>query len=182
MGGNDVAPEVFTLFRADALAMGALSALLARQPDGRMRLAAWSQSAGWVLGLTLVALTIGNRRWLTVPDTLFAAFFACLVVATTSAPTSALASRCFSAGWLRFFGKYSYGMYIFQYPLIPILAPILSVELLSDRLGSGWVARIAYIVLMTTITTVVAYASWHLYERHFLSFKRLFSSGAVRIT
>jgi peptidoglycan/LPS O-acetylase OafA/YrhL len=180
LGGNDVAPEVFTLFRADALAVGALAALLARHPGGMMRLAAWSKPAGWILGLTLAALTIANRRWLTIPDTLFAAFFGCIVVAAVSAPAGAISGRLFGSSWLRFFGKYSYGMYIFQYPLIPILAPILSVELLSTALGSGWVARVVYIVLMTSITTLVAFTSWHLYERHFLSLKRLFPSGAVR--
>ena len=48
-------------------------------------------------------------------------------------------------------------------PLIPILAPILSVELLTNSFGNESVARVAYIVLMTGITTAVALASWHLY-------------------
>lgn len=179
-GGNDVAPEVFTLFRADALAMGALLAVLAKQPSGLMRWKSWSQYGFWMLGLALVVLAIGNRRLLTIPDTLFAAFFTCLISAAVVAPAGTVTSAFWNANWLRFFGKYSYAMYVFQYPLIPILAPILSVELLTNDLGNASVARAAYIVLMTAITTAVAFASWHLYEKHFLSLKSLFPSGTTR--
>ncbi len=178
-GGNDVAPEVFTLFRADALAMGALIAVLAKQPRGLMRWKQWPQYGAWTLGLSLVVLTIGNRRWLTIPDTLFAAFFACLIAAAAIAPAGTVTRGFWNAKWLRFFGKYSYAMYVFQYPLIPILSPILSVELLANSLGNVTVARTAYIVLMTGITTAVAFASWHLYEKHFLAFKRFFPTHAI---
>ena len=85
-----------------------------------------------MLGLALAVLTIGNRRWLTIPDTLFAAFFACVILAAVIAPAGTVTSAFWNASWLRFFGKYSYAMYVFQYPLIPILAPILSVELLAN--------------------------------------------------
>jgi peptidoglycan/LPS O-acetylase OafA/YrhL len=179
-GGNDVAPEVFALFRADALAMGALLAMLAKQPGGLMRWRLWTQYGGWMLGISLVLLTIGNRRLLTIPDTLFAAFFACLISAAVVAPVGTTTSAFWNAGWLRFFGKYSYAMYVFQYPLIPILAPILSVELLTNLFGNNWAARVTYILLMTAITTAVAFASWHLYERHFLSLKHLFPSRPGR--
>lgn len=180
MGGNDVAPEVFTLFRADALAMGALVALFNKEHVAA-RLAPWAEYGAWVLALTLAILTIGNRRWLTIPDTLFAAFFACVILAAVIAPSGSLASAFWNARWLRFFGKYSYAMYIFQYPLIPILAPILSVEILANSLGNVSVARVAYIVLMIGITTAVALASWHLYEKHFLALKRFFPTRATGV-
>lgn len=180
LGGNDVAPEVFTLFRADALAIGALMALLIRQPNDRKRLESWSRSAGYLLALALTIVTISNRRWLTIPDTFFAAMFGCMIVSVVSAPKSALVSRFFGSKFLRFFGKYSYGMYVFQYPLIPILAPFLSVELLSRTLGNSSAGRIAYIILMTTVTTGLAIMSWYLFERHFLSLKYLFPSRSPR--
>ena len=173
-GGNDVAPEVFTLFRADTLAMGALVALLTKHPGVATRLATWVRFSAWALGLSLAVLTIGNRRWLTIPDTLFAAFFACVILAAVTTRAGTFASAFWNARWLRFFGKYSYAMFVFQYPLISILAPILSVELLTNSLGSESLARVAYIVLMTGITTAVALGSWHLYERHFLALKRFF--------
>lgn len=179
MGGNDVAPEVFTLFRADALAIGSLLAVLTKDQGDATRLAPWARYGAWALGLALAVLTIANRRWLTIPDTLFAGFFACVILAAVTARAGTLASAFWNARWLRFFGKYSYAMYVFQYPLIPILAPILSVELLANSLGNLSAARIAYIVLMTGITTAVALASWHVYEKHFLALKRFVPTHAV---
>lgn len=179
MGGNDVAPEVFTLFRADALAMGSLLAVLTKEQGDVLRLASWARYGAWAIGLALAVLTISNRRWLTIPDTLFAAFFACVILAAVTARAGTLASAFWNARCLRFFGKYSYAMYVFQYPLIPILTPILSVEILANSLGNVFVARVGYIVLMTGITTAVALASWHVYEKHFLALKRFFPTHAV---
>lgn len=179
MGGNDVAPEVFTLFRADALAMGSLVGVLIHGQRDSTRLARGAQFGMWVLGIALAALTIGNRRWLTIPDTLFAAFFGCLVLRIVIAREQTLSSAFWNSRFLRFFGKYSYAMYVFQFPLIPILAPVLSVELLATSLGNPIVARTVYIVSMTTITAAAAFASWHLFEKHFLVLKRFFPTHVV---
>ena len=179
MGGNDVAPEVCTLFRADALVIGALVAVLARTHDDATRLARYARYGVWALGVALVVLTIGNRRWLTIPDTLFASFFACVIVLAINARPGTVASAFWNSRWLRFFGKYSYAMYVFQYPLIVILAPVLSVLHLTNSLGNETIGRAAYIVLMTAITTAAAIASWHLYEKHFLSLKRFFPTHAA---
>ncbi len=180
MGGNDVAPEVFTLFRADSLAMGALAAVLMKQQSAAAWLVPVSRHGLWLLALVLILLKLSGRRWLTLPDTVFAALFACLVVVAMTARTESFAGRFWNASWLQFFGKYSYAMYVFQFPLIPILAPILSVEILAGHVGDTSLARIAYIVLMTAITTTLAVASWHLYEKHFLAFKRFFPSHVNR--
>jgi peptidoglycan/LPS O-acetylase OafA/YrhL len=158
--------------------MGALVALFNKEHVAA-RLARWAEYGAWALGLTLAILTIGNRRWLTIPDSLFAAFFAYAILTAVTAPSGSLASAFWNTRWLRFFGKYSYAMYVFQYPLIPILAPILSVKLLTKALGNESIARVAYIVLMIGITTAVAIASWHLYEKHFLALKRFFPTRTV---
>lgn len=180
MGGNDVAPEVFTLFRADALAMGALAAVLMKQQSTAAWLVPVSRYGVWLLALVLILLKLSGRRWLTLPDTVFAALFACLIVVAMTARTESFAGKFWNASWLQFFGKYSYAMYVFQFPLIPILAPVLSVEILAGHVGDASLARIAYIGLMTAITTTLAVASWHLYEKHFLAFKRFFPSRANR--
>lgn len=180
MGGNDVAPEVFTLFRADSLAMGALAAVLMKQQSAAAWLVPVSRHGLWLLALVLILLKLSGRRWLTLPDTVFAALFACLIVVVMTARTESFAGRFWNSSWLQFFGKYSYAMYVFQFPLIPILAPILSVEILAGYVGNASLARIAYIVLMTAITTTLAVASWHLYEKHFLAFKRFFPSHVNR--
>lgn len=180
MGGNDVAPEVFTLFRADSLAMGALAAVLMKQQSTAAWLVPVSRHGVWLLALVLILLKLSGRRWLTLPDTVFAAMFACLVVVAMTARTESFAGRFWNARWLQFFGKYSYAMYVFQFPLIPILAPVLSVEILAGLVGDASLARTTYIGLMTAITTTLAVASWHLYEKHLLAFNRFFPSHVNR--
>lgn len=178
-GGNEAAPEVFTLFRADALAMGALVALTARGPGGIQSLSAYARHTLLVLGPILLLLSIGHRRLLTVPDTLFAAFFAGLLVTALTAKADSQTAKLWNSSCLRFFGKYSYAMYVFQYPLIPLLAPLLSPELLTTTTGNATVARLFYIVLMTAITTAAAIASWTLFEKRFLSLKKYFEVSTV---
>jgi peptidoglycan/LPS O-acetylase OafA/YrhL len=79
---------------------------------------------------------------------------------------------------LRFFGKYSYAMYVFQLPLIPLLAPLITPEGVCSRLQSVFAGRLVYIGVMTTITTGAAVLSWHLYEKHFLRLKSRFSPSS----
>ena len=65
-------------------------------------------------------------------------------------------------------------MYVFQLPLIALMAPILAPEELCSRMGSVFAGRLTYIALMTTVTTGAAVYSWHLYEKHFLAMKKYF--------
>jgi len=174
LGGNGVAPEVMTFFRADALATGGLVALIARGPCGIQGLSAVARNGLCILGPILFLLSITSRRLLTVPDTLFAFFFACLLVNALTVPESSWPARLWNSDSLRFFGKYSYAMYVFQYPLIPLLAPIFSVEVLTTTIGHTTAARLLYVLLMTAVTTAAAITSWHLLEKHFLALKRFF--------
>jgi peptidoglycan/LPS O-acetylase OafA/YrhL len=178
LGGNAIAPEVFTLFRADALAIGGLVALLARGPHGIMRLAVPARIGLWILAPITLLLSFGHRRMLTMPDTLFAALFACMLVTALTTRANSLVANVWSSRCLRFFGKYSYAIYVFQYPLIPLLAPILSVEILSRVLPEPTMARLLYIAIMTVITSACAIASWQLIEKRFLSLKKYFEVSA----
>ena len=74
-------------------------------------------------------------------------------------------------GFLRFFGKYSYAMYIFQNPLVPLMALIVTSNQLETATGSFVAGRVVYVLMMTLVTTLVALASWNLFEKHFLALK-----------
>jgi peptidoglycan/LPS O-acetylase OafA/YrhL len=84
--------------------------------------------------------------------------------------------RLFAHPWLRFFGKYSYALYVLHYPLIPYFV---------DVFPMGWLARkCGYLpaVFMFTLcgiagSVMLALASWHLLEKHFLRLKRYFPTG-----
>ena len=77
--------------------------------------------------------------------------------------------------WLRFLGTYSYGLYIFHYPLIPLFLRVFPVESLEERLGSSLVGTMAFLALCIGSTLAVALMSWHLWEKHFLKLKDRFA-------
>jgi peptidoglycan/LPS O-acetylase OafA/YrhL len=82
---------------------------------------------------------------------------------------------------LRSFGKYSYAIYLFHQPLNQMVGDPVLHSLEPD--GVGLAAGLAYIAVVTGATYVLALASYHGYEKHFLALKRYFPSvtpGAAR--
>jgi peptidoglycan/LPS O-acetylase OafA/YrhL len=75
---------------------------------------------------------------------------------------------------LQFFGKYSYGMYVFQLPLISILGGILTAQGIADAVGSAIGGQLIFCVMMFMATTAAAVMSWHVFEKRWLGLKRYF--------
>jgi peptidoglycan/LPS O-acetylase OafA/YrhL len=179
LGGNDVAPEVLTLFRMDGLVAGAWLALAARgtSTDGTTGLARYRPLAWGTLLLTsllLVPITLRSMRMLTLVDTLWAIECAALLVLVVTAPRTTLLGRLGHSPALHWLGKYSYGMYVFANLLIPLLAGLVTAGGLAALLGSNLAGQLAYLTILSGATAAVAIASWHLYEKHFLKLKTLF--------
>jgi peptidoglycan/LPS O-acetylase OafA/YrhL len=170
-GGNDIAAETFTLLRMDALAMGGLLALTIRGPGGVKALYPWAIAGVVLLGAVLLPIALLHKRLLAIPELLFAAFFAATILLALTASKASWWGKLWNSPVLRFFGKYSYGMYVFQNLLIPIVATWLSVDILQQQLGSQFLAKVAYLALMSALTIAAAVASWHLFEKHVLKLK-----------
>src|SRR4029078_3476471 len=115
-----------------------------------------------------------HKRLLAIPELLFAAFFAAMILLALTSSPGGWWSKVWNSPVLRFFGKYSYGMYVFQNLLIPIVASWLSVDILQNQLGSQFLAKLAYLCLMSAVTIAAAVASWHLFEKHVLKLKGWF--------
>jgi peptidoglycan/LPS O-acetylase OafA/YrhL len=183
MGGNQVAVDTFTFFRMDGLGIGAFLALWARGTEG---LKPWKSWASVVLGLCggvlLVVGILGNRRLLGIPWAITVVFFGALLVLAVLAGPGTFWGRLWRSRILAFFGKYSYAMYVFQLPLIAVLAPVVTAEALCSLLGSNFFGRLAYIAIMTAITTLAAVLSWYGYEKHFLRLKAFFPTSRNRPT
>jgi peptidoglycan/LPS O-acetylase OafA/YrhL len=79
-----------------------------------------------------------------------------------------------NSGTLQFFGKYSYAMYVFQLPLIYVAASLVTATGLAGLLGNAYAGQLAYCGLMFGLTTLLALASWQLFEKHFLALKHRF--------
>jgi peptidoglycan/LPS O-acetylase OafA/YrhL len=85
-----------------------------------------------------------------------------------------LFARGFDLGWLRNLGRYSYAMYVFQSPLIPLMAPVLAWRGARSFAGGGVPAHLLSMGLMFALTYALAWLSWHAYEKHWLAMKRWF--------
>jgi peptidoglycan/LPS O-acetylase OafA/YrhL len=81
----------------------------------------------------------------------------------------------FNSAWLRFLGKYSYGIYVFHGLVAVGLAEAIPLRRLLPKVGNSVVAGCAVQVVAGSLISIgIALASWHLYEKHFLKLKRFF--------
>ena len=82
--------------------------------------------------------------------------------------------RLFANRTLRFFGKYSYGIYVFHYSLDTMLS-VPTRLYVSNHLHSKALGVVAGACVVMAVTIPVALLSFHFYEARFLSLKRYFS-------
>lgn len=172
-----VVVDVATWFRCDALLIGAVFALMLRGPGG----IAVTRRIAWCgfclgLGLSLPSLLAPELRIKTIPHSTFALMFGGIVALAATSSSISWAQWIWQNRLLRMFGKYSYAMYVFQAPLVPLLAPWLTAGFIADSIGSVIAGRLIYIATMSTITFTLAIFSWNLLEKHCLKLKSRFES------
>jgi peptidoglycan/LPS O-acetylase OafA/YrhL len=178
---------VFTLTpcRIDTLLVGAMLALAARSPTG---LVEWSRRAGIA---TIVALAAAVPLYLALRNSgsaslqvikypLIAILYgALLTIGVTTSPGSWF-GRLLTLGPLSNLGKYSYGIYVYHPPMIHVVGWF--VALASARLALPAVhpaaSLIVRVALIVGSSYTVAWVSWHVFERPFLSLKRYFEYDA----
>jgi peptidoglycan/LPS O-acetylase OafA/YrhL len=171
---------MFTVCRMDALAIGALAAVLAGIP-GFMRIV--RERATLLLAAAFIVFGVGalfthsytafDSGTLTMGHTLLAVSMTTVLLAVIAGSPS-LAPNWLSAALrvaaLRSVGKFSYAMYVFHIPLsILVGAPLLPA---LRRLGSGY--PVWYAIWIAACSYLAAMASYHLLEKHFLRAKRYF--------
>jgi peptidoglycan/LPS O-acetylase OafA/YrhL len=163
--------QVSSFTHLDALAAGALLALSMRErsPLVSKRWATW-----WILtgasSFVILAVLMGTPTPIySVQMALMlssaAALWGGVVGLCVAAPTS-VGARVAGCAPLRVLGKYSYAFYLFHLPV----AAVLSVAGL-DRQTVG---RYGFFSLTVSTTLLLAVASWHLWEKHWLALKDRF--------
>jgi peptidoglycan/LPS O-acetylase OafA/YrhL len=169
--------------RIDTLAIGAWLATIARDAPKRELVERWAPRTFIV---ALIALAIANLPDLrmfgyrvsmqTVGFPLLAVMGACLIsMGTGKSENTARVRRFFSSGILTTAGRYSYAMYVFHLPLVIVLEMAgLHMKTFSAGRPPGIAAALGYSIVLSIATFLTAFASWHLYEKHFLKLKRLF--------
>lgn len=175
-GGNSVAPEVFTLFRLDALCAGAWIALAARGPNGLTNLLPWARAIAVVTGLMLLPIIATHKYILSIPTTLYACFFASFILLAVASGKDGWLSFLGKSQLLQWLGRYSYGMYVYQNLLLVGLAGFFTPAIVEYWTGSAVFGRLYFLVAMFTLTCVVAWISWNVFEKRCLAFKHYFEA------
>ena len=79
----------------------------------------------------------------------------------------------FNIPLLKFFGRISYGFYIFHWPIYLLLSPYLS-QWLKGFTG-GWITQYIVSLLATMIAVVLSWLSFNYFEKYFLKMKVKFN-------
>jgi peptidoglycan/LPS O-acetylase OafA/YrhL len=183
--GHGIAGYALLPARVDALALGAVLAVIGPEPGWAERLRPWIPRAVSV-SVLLLAVTWALQLLVAPTEDPFAplalrvqllAFpavdllsFALVAYAVLpdQAPGGVLRGSVLTA-----LGKYSYALYLLHIPLRNLLVNrIVPQGRLPQTLGSQLPAQAALIVASILITYAVAWLSWHLMEKHFLKLKR----------
>lgn len=172
-----------TLCRADSLLIGGALALLLRTRlhDSVLRSsrAVFLAVVAIVASLNLARIVVeGRPDWLLAFDRSYLSVRYTLMAVASAALIAwclrpSMLRRCFETRILRFFGKYSYGLYILHFVALGFLI----------KTFRGWIAlvtpsKLAGVggagLLSLLVALVAAYASYNLYEKQFLRLKRNF--------
>jgi peptidoglycan/LPS O-acetylase OafA/YrhL len=176
-GFNQSQVRGWTPAMLDSLLLGAIAAIVLRTRlrEQMLRVAPVSLTLA-VAAFLLLLRSRPSVAWETdrpifVWGILILSLAATSVVLCAMREGSIVARLCSLRG-MRFLGKYSYGIYMLHYfllePSIPVRRAIFSV------VHSKAAAVALSAILMSALSVLIAYASFHLFEKHFLRLKRYF--------
>lgn len=177
---NPVAIYVFTPARMDVISAGAFAALAVRGPGGATSCLREARRA-WFASATLLALIFLWRGGLRYADpiaqtlglSLIAINGSSLVLLAFGLRPGGRLARFFASPFLCSFGKYSYAIYLFNKPILAVIRDtVYGREQFLALFGSQIPGQLIFYLGATAVTFACAFASWHLYEKHFLRLKR----------
>jgi peptidoglycan/LPS O-acetylase OafA/YrhL len=182
----------FTIARWDALAGGALLALMVSEESGRAWLSRWMGHVGTASIVALAAFVIVERDFHesstaveVVGQSITVMLFSWLLYLGV-APTTRSAlfvGRALSTRALRFLGKYSYAIYVFHYPIHAVAAHYLHNAINGADTPWRMLRWALYVASVFALSVAAALGSWHLLERRFLAMReRLAPQGSSYAT
>lgn len=154
-----VSMYVSTIGRLEGLAGGALIASLT--PDMVNRVKPWARLAGCVGVLGLIVMLAWGAPLMSRITLVWAipcatALFGWLIFSIHQKSLSPAVERTLSSGWLRWLGRYSYGIYLWHYVVYWCIKPSL-LDILSNA-GFGDATSNQVILTLGAITLVVTLA------------------------
>ena len=179
--GVGIAAFVLAPARMDTLVFGAVLALLLRDRQLHLYVRRWVRPVASVAAVMLASLVL-MRGGLnknepltgTIGFTLLAILFTAAVFAGVAGNRNGWFTRMLSTRGLRFFGKYSYALYVFHQPISLVLKDLGLVKLLADVGLQGLVAQLLFATIAMLFSVAASLASWTLLEKQFLKLKERF--------
>jgi peptidoglycan/LPS O-acetylase OafA/YrhL/4-amino-4-deoxy-L-arabinose transferase-like glycosyltransferase len=181
-GASWAAIFAVTFARMDGIAMGATIAVIARSSFGLNYIKRFVPVVAALALMGLVGVEIFSRATyyraklvLILQCTLFVWLWGALLVGTLTAMPGSLLQRVTYTSVLRTFGKYSYALYLFHGHMNRLFTRF-GFDAERGFTVGGFVLpwQMLYLMVSSFASLAVAYASWHLYEKHFLRLKVFF--------
>jgi peptidoglycan/LPS O-acetylase OafA/YrhL len=177
LGANSDMVYMWTISRMDALAFGAMAALIVQRWRDRGDVPSpWPWVAGGV-GIALVGALL-SRLYVTGTWPTQTAGFTCLglacmlillgAVANDLSPRQRRPLRVLRSRLLASVGRYSYGMYVFH--MFFAIFAAAWVKRIAAPFGDA--RMVACALLMVALSYALGFLSYHLYEKHFLRLGR----------
>jgi peptidoglycan/LPS O-acetylase OafA/YrhL len=178
---NEVGAYVFTLCRMDSLAWGAVAASIMH--NGLTGAQAFIKGT-WVWPLALfagVALWPGKGTWqlsleVSAGISLIGFAFCGAVLGAVNRPVPMLKNRM-----LRSFGKYSYGIYVWENKFTQFFFPALAVTKIGRPIMAfAYVGPLFFSGMSIVASYCAGWLSYNLLEKHFLVLKKYFEYRPVK--
>jgi len=169
--------NLYTFTRIDGICIGTMVALLLRIDKDFLR----KYTAVIVLFFAALNFTfffINRRYHFSFPYlalagyTTFAMMFGLLVNDAVTKQTK-LIDFLFNIPLLKFFGKISYGFYIFHWPVYLSVSPYLVSRM--SKFTSGSILQFTVSLLATVVAILISLLSYHYFEKYFLKLKDKFA-------
>ncbi len=172
-----------TPFQLQGIALGSVIAIYARQPGGGAAIVRWLPRVALGAGGALLASFFWH--WYTefgqsvlgpLRPSMFVALLACLVVWSLVAPRGSWTHRLFTSRSMTFLGTYSYGLYVFHHFISYYFTKHRTEFVIAEWIGSHTAAVLIQASIGFAASIAVAYASFHLVEKHFVALKGRFGA------
>lgn len=177
----------YTPANLDGFAAGAAVALYSRERPAALRV--WAPRVAWASGFFLFGLIFGQAhyniwdapfRMLTIGSFAAVVFFAAVIGVSVTTRERSLLNRVLSVSLLRYYGKYSYAIYLLHGSVAHLFFPVAFNSWTGYRVAMSIPGCLLYTVGVTVTSFVLGWLSWNLFERHILKLKRYFPrSGRV---
>lgn len=179
VGANDVALTTFTPARMDGLALGAVLAIIAREENGVARLTKLAPRAvlvaAGVLAISFLVTffaPLSHLYIIQVRHSMYSLCFGALLISSLTGPR--IIQSIFKSSIMRFFGKYSYGLYVYHMFYGTVLLHSDFVKTVTPWVGSRVIAIYIQAAIAIGVAVLISLLSFNLFEKHFLKLKRHF--------